>query len=110
MIESLIIEAVLYPYQCEEIFSLAHTLFKRLAETSTDFLDLEDCVKQWGGLLLNHNCQEVGNPISYLSILLTILQSVGHPESIDLVAQGLANLLFDATALAKTSQKLMSCR
>lgn len=59
MIDSLINEAVLYPYQCEEFFSLAHTLFKRLAETSTEFLNLEDLVKQWGGLLLNHSCQEV---------------------------------------------------
>jgi ubiquitin carboxyl-terminal hydrolase 34 len=110
MIDSLITEAVLYPYQCEEIFSLAHTLFKRLAETSRDFLNLEDLVKQWGGLLMNHSCQEVGNPIWCLCMTLTIPQSVGHPESIDLVAQGLANLLFDATALAKTSNKLMSCR
>lgn len=64
MIDSLITDAVDYPYQCEEIFTLAHTLFKKLAETSTDFLDLEDCVKQWGGLLLNHNYQEVGDHIS----------------------------------------------
>ncbi len=42
--------------------------------------------------------------------MLTVLQTVGHPESIDLVAQGLANLLYDATALAKSSNKLMSCR
>jgi ubiquitin carboxyl-terminal hydrolase 34 len=34
-------------------------LFKRLAETSIEFLNLEDLVKQWGGLLLNHSCQEV---------------------------------------------------
>jgi ubiquitin carboxyl-terminal hydrolase 34 len=59
LIDSLINEAVLYPYQCEEFFSLAHTLFKRLAETSTECLKLEDLVKQWGGLLLSHSCQEV---------------------------------------------------
>ncbi len=63
MIDSLINEAVLYPYQCEEFFSLAHTLFKRLAETSTEFLNLEDLIKQWGGLLLNHSCQEVCSTI-----------------------------------------------
>ena len=110
MIASLINEAVLYPYQCEEIFSLAHTLFKRLAETSSDFLDLEDLVKQWGGLLLNHSCQEVWIFSSPLVHDTDSSQSVGHPESIDLVAQGLANLLYDATSLAKASQQLMACR
>lgn len=110
MVESLVAEAVVYPYQCEEIFSLAHTLFNRLAETSTDVLDLEDIVTQWGGLLLNHSIQEVRILFTLLCMILTPFQSVGHPESIDLVAQGLANLLNDATTLAKTSEKLVSCR
>jgi ubiquitin carboxyl-terminal hydrolase 34 len=110
MIASLIPEAVLQSYQCEELFTLALTLFKRLAETSLDFLNLEDLVKQWGTLLLSHICREVGAILSFLRMTLTISQSVGHPESIDLVAQGLANLLFCATSFAKASQQPMSCR
>jgi ubiquitin carboxyl-terminal hydrolase 34 len=61
MIASLIPEAVLHPYQCEEIFTLANTLFKRLAETSLDILNLENLVKQWGALLLSHSCREVSD-------------------------------------------------
>jgi ubiquitin carboxyl-terminal hydrolase 34 len=110
MIASLIPEAVLHPYQCEEIFTLANTLFKRLAETSLEFLNLEDLVKQWGALLLSHTCREVSDLNLFQSMELTFWQSVGHPESIDLVAQGLANLLFCATSFAKASQQPMSCR
>lgn len=70
MIASLIPEAVHHPLQCEELFSLAHTLFKRVAETSLDFLDLEDLVKQWGALLIGHVCVEVNHLTSPLVIVL----------------------------------------
>jgi len=72
MVASLIAEATKHPYQCEEIFGLAHTLLKRLAETSADFLKIEDCVKHWGGLLLNHDRQEVRNRLLSACRLLTI--------------------------------------
>ncbi|KAN0095287.1 ubiquitin C-terminal hydrolase-like protein [Hyaloscypha variabilis] len=93
MVASLIPEATKHPYHCEEIFSLAHTLLKRVTETSTELLNMEDCVTQWGDLLLNHSRQE----------------SVGHSESIDLVAQGLATLLSHATSLTNANQKLIAC-
>jgi ubiquitin carboxyl-terminal hydrolase 34 len=72
MIASLISEAILQPYQCEEIFTLALTLFKRLAETSLDFLNLEDLVNQWGSLLLSHTCREVSDPVTFSRMPLTI--------------------------------------
>ncbi|RDL38126.1 Cysteine proteinase [Venustampulla echinocandica] len=93
MVATLILEAAHQPLHCEEIFFLGQTLFKKLAETSLEFLNLEDLVKHWGSLLLSHECNE----------------SVGHPESIDLVAQGLTNLLLCATSFAKASQQSMSC-
>jgi hypothetical protein len=61
MVESLVSKATRYPQQCEEAFLLAHTLLKRLAETSIDFLDLEAFVKSWGALLIQHKCIEVTN-------------------------------------------------
>ncbi|KAF4629829.1 hypothetical protein G7Y89_g8311 [Cudoniella acicularis] len=93
IVTSLIIEAVKQPQQCEDTFSLGVSLFKKLAETSIDFLDLNELVQQWGSLLLSHNCKE----------------SVGHLESIDMVAHGLTNLLFCAASFAKASQKSLSC-
>lgn len=44
-----------HPYQCEELFTLAHALFKRLAETSLEFINLDDVVRQWSALLLYDN-------------------------------------------------------
>jgi ubiquitin carboxyl-terminal hydrolase 34 len=110
MVASLIPEATKHPYHCEEIFSLAHTLLKRVTETSTELLNMEDCVTQWGDLLLNHSLQEVCNLISSTCRLLTTFQSVGHSESIDLVAQGLATLLSHATSSTNANQKLIACR
>jgi ubiquitin carboxyl-terminal hydrolase 34 len=93
MVAGLIPEAVLNSRQCEETFSLALTLFKRIAESSLEFLNLEELVKNWGSLLLQHSCVE----------------RVGHPESVDLVAQGLSHLLFCAASFAKASQQRLSC-
>lgn len=44
-----------HPYQCEELFSLALTLFKRIAETSLEFINLDDVMRQWTSLLLYDN-------------------------------------------------------
>ncbi|KAG9232040.1 ubiquitin C-terminal hydrolase-like protein [Amylocarpus encephaloides] len=93
MIVALIPETMTQRQNCEEAFYLANTLFKRLAETSIDFLNLGELVRQWGQLLISHKCIEV----------------VGHPESIDMVAQGLVNLLYCATCFAKASQQPLSC-
>ena len=41
---------------------------------------------------------------------LMILQSIGHPESMDPVAHGLANLFYWATSFAKGSQKRLTTR
>lgn len=40
------------PQWCEELFGLALALFKRLAETSLEFIELDDVMRQWTSLLL----------------------------------------------------------
>ncbi len=59
MVARLLMEAVHQPHQCEETFYVAENLFKRLAETSLESLDLETFVREWGQLLLVHTCIEV---------------------------------------------------
>ncbi|KAL2064045.1 hypothetical protein VTL71DRAFT_4539 [Oculimacula yallundae] len=85
--------AVHLPYQCEETFSLSLALFKRYADVAISQLNLEALVSQWGNLLLNHTC----------------LETVGHTENVDAVAQGLTFMVFYATSLTKASQKTLSC-
>ncbi|KAE8446846.1 hypothetical protein EG329_011623 [Mollisiaceae sp. DMI_Dod_QoI] len=95
MIAELIPVATLRPEHCEETFMLAHTLFNKLASlgNSVDLLNLNDLVNQWGNLLLAHSCVE----------------TVGHPESVDMVAHGLANLLLSAAQRAKSSRQILTC-
>ncbi|KAH6712037.1 ubiquitin C-terminal hydrolase-like protein [Leptodontidium sp. MPI-SDFR-AT-0119] len=93
MVAQLIPIAVHLPYQCEETFSLSLTLFKRFADVAVNQLNLEALVKRWGGLLLAHKC----------------IESVGHPDSMDAVAQGLTIMVFYATSFTKASQKTLSC-
>jgi hypothetical protein len=40
---------------------LSHQLFKKLAETSIDFLNLDELIGQWSALLLSHTPNEVGS-------------------------------------------------
>lgn len=93
MVAQLIPLAVRLPSQCEETFSLSLTLFKRFADVAVSQLNLEELVNQWAGLLLSHTC----------------LESIGHPESMDAVAQGLSIMVFYATSFTKASQKTLSC-
>jgi ubiquitin carboxyl-terminal hydrolase 34 len=59
MVATLIPHAAKQPQRCEETFALSHQLFKKLAETSIDFLNLDELVRQWGALLLSHTPNEV---------------------------------------------------
>lgn len=52
MVTELILQANQYSQRCEELFTLALGLFKRLAETSLDFIKLDDAIRQWSSLLL----------------------------------------------------------
>ena len=61
IVEDMIPSFTRHPYQCEEAFFLAHTLFKRLAETKIEFLDLDKLIKAWGILLVQHECVEVSS-------------------------------------------------
>ncbi|EKD21222.1 uncharacterized protein L3040_000736 [Drepanopeziza brunnea f. sp. 'multigermtubi'] len=93
MVAQLIPKACLRPLQCEETFTLSLTLFKRFADIAIRDLKLEDLVKQWGNLLLSHPCVE----------------RIGHPESVDPVAQGLTTMVFYATSFTKASQRTLLC-
>ena len=59
MLVALIPDAVKQPQTCEETFALSHQLFKKLAETSLNTLNLMDLVGQWSALLLSHTPNEV---------------------------------------------------
>jgi ubiquitin carboxyl-terminal hydrolase 34 len=61
IVAGLIPAATQRPEHCEEAFSLALTLFNKLANPGTpiDFFNLNDLVKEWGELLLAHSCVEV---------------------------------------------------
>ena len=111
MVASLIPYAASKPQSCEEVFTVSHQLFKKLAETSTDFFNLDELIGQWGALLLSHTPNEVYlySPRLFLYVL-TILQSVGFPESPDTVALGLAQLLFSVASFSKASQQPLSAR
>ncbi|CZT00238.1 related to DFFRY protein [Rhynchosporium graminicola] len=93
MVAHLIPLAVHLPYQCEETFSLGLALFKRFADVAISQLNLEALAQQWGNLLLNHKS----------------LESVGHTDNVDAVAQGLTFMIFYATSFTKASQKTLSC-
>ena len=110
LVAALIPEAVMQPQTCEEIFSLSHHLFKNLAETPIHSLLLDDLVGQWSALLLSHIPDEVSQYFQGLCGVLISPQSVGHAESLDPVAYGLANLLYCAASFAKASQQPLSAR
>ncbi|RAL60589.1 hypothetical protein DID88_009784 [Monilinia fructigena] len=92
IVAKLIPEAVERPGQCEEMFLLAQTIFKRLLETSVD-LDLNTVISEWGDLLLDHKNYE----------------EVGLPETVDLITQGLTNLLHHAVTTMKQAGQQVSC-
>lgn len=92
MVAKLIPEAVERPGQCEEMFLLALTIFKRLLETPID-LDLNNVIHEWGNLLLDHKNYE----------------EVGLPETVDLITQGLTNLLHHAVTAMKQGDQQLSC-
>jgi len=71
MVADLVTEAVHEPFLCEDTFHLALTLFRKLAETSLEFLDLDDLAKRWGALLLSHTSREVQRPAYSHAIMLT---------------------------------------
>ncbi|KAM3073711.1 hypothetical protein ACMFMG_004404 [Clarireedia jacksonii] len=77
--------------QCEETFALALTLLKRLTDTTLN-IDLNAIIRQWGSLLATHETVE----------------EVGQPESVDMVAQGLTNLLYYAVSIADASEQILS--
>lgn len=65
IVSALIPEAIRLPQQCEETFALCLSLFKKLAESSIDVLKLNNLIKEWGSLLLPHDCSEVCGSSSY---------------------------------------------
>ncbi len=77
MIRQLVEDACTRPCYCDQIFGLAQSIFKGLAETNDARLDIDGCFLQWGRLLIRHDSTE----------------SIGGAGSVDARAQGLASLL-----------------
>jgi ubiquitin carboxyl-terminal hydrolase 34 len=85
----LVPQAVMHPQKCEEALSVTLLVFRKLADTSIDSVNVEKCLTRWGSLLVQHECRE----------------DVGHPESLDTVARGLANLLYWCASFAKAARQ-----
>lgn len=82
IVSALIPEAIRLSRQCEETFVLCLSLFKKLAESSIDVLKLDNLVKEWGSLLLSHDCTEVCGPGTYWSMSLTLLRLSASPTAL----------------------------
>ncbi len=89
LLNELIPKAVMQPQKCEETLTVTLLVFRKLADTSIDSVDVESSLLRWGSLLIDHKSQE----------------EVGHPESVDVVSRGLANLLYWCASSAKASQR-----
>lgn len=89
LLERLVPKAVLQPQRCEETLTMALLVFRKLADTSIESVDVEGCLLGWGSLLVEHKSHE----------------DVGHPESVDVVSRSLANLLYWCASFAKASQR-----
>ncbi|KAI8626853.1 hypothetical protein F5Y19DRAFT_487407 [Xylariaceae sp. FL1651] len=70
-------QAVSEPSKCEELFSLAAHLLRKLIDNGSSALNLHSCIKECGDLLLSH----------------TSTEDIAHPETIDKVAHGLIAIL-----------------
>ncbi|KAI9723365.1 MAG: hypothetical protein M1812_001249 [Candelaria pacifica] len=81
-------ETLHYRAYSREFFELSLSVFRYLGELSTESLDLNSCIRNWGNLLLNCGHEEY----------------IGR-ESEDHFISGLTNLLRWAVQLAKSSKK-----
>jgi hypothetical protein len=59
LLNDLIAQAVMQPQMCEETLSVALLVFRKLADTSIESVDVETCLLSWGSLLVKHKSQEV---------------------------------------------------
>jgi len=59
LLNTLIAQAVIQPEKCEETLSVALLVFRKLADTSIESVDVENCLLSWGSLLVQHKSQEV---------------------------------------------------
>ena len=89
MILRLLPQATSKPQSCEELFSLAPHLAKKLIENASQTLNLPACVKICGDLLLSH----------------TSTEDIAQPELIDKVAYGLISLLRQSIGQMSASMK-----
>ncbi|KAJ8130325.1 hypothetical protein O1611_g3307 [Lasiodiplodia mahajangana] len=77
IILQLLPQAASRPQACEELFSLASNLMKKLIDNDSSTLDLPSCMRKCGDLLLSH----------------TSMEDIAHLETKDKVAYGLIYLL-----------------
>jgi ubiquitin carboxyl-terminal hydrolase 34 len=101
----LIPHAVKIPVKCEETLSLALQIFRKLADTSVDSVDVQGCLINWGTLLVNHTSHEVSKGSPNTTIFsLNLAQIVGRPDALDTVTRCLASLLYWCASFAKASR------
>jgi hypothetical protein len=72
MVSTLIPITAQLPYQCDELFSLCHALFKRLGDSSyLESISIEDLLQDWADLLLSHTSDEVYRLPNFCYAVLT---------------------------------------
>jgi ubiquitin carboxyl-terminal hydrolase 34 len=59
LLNALISQAVMQPQKCDETLSVALLVFRKLADTSIESVDVESSLFGWGSLLVQHKSQEV---------------------------------------------------
>lgn len=59
LLADLIPQAVMKPQNCEEILSAALHVFRKLADSFIESIDIQSCLLKWGELLANYKAQEV---------------------------------------------------
>ncbi|KAJ3567288.1 hypothetical protein NPX13_g6822 [Xylaria arbuscula] len=89
IILQLLPQATSKPENCEELFSLAPHVARKLIENASQTLNLPACVKICGDLLLSH----------------TSTEDIAQPEMVDKVAYGLISLLRQSIGQMSTSLK-----
>lgn len=63
LLNDLIAQAAMQAQNCEETMSVALLVFRKLADTSIESVDMETCLLSWGSLLVEHKSEEVNYTI-----------------------------------------------
>jgi hypothetical protein len=67
LLNELIPQAVMQPQNCEEALSVVLLVFRKLADTTVESVDIEGSLLRWGSLLVQHKSREVISAESNIS-------------------------------------------